>query len=146
MKNTPNFKLLKDAYAIIGGIPAKAIDLNDIQLETGESLSCGTICCAAGWLGHHPQFQALGFVTTESGYTFYKRRSVPWHEAMAKVFNISESAAIDIFNARRHSDLHQVEDGLGTDKQVWLRRMRNFLRKHGQLKSQLAAKQRKELS
>lgn len=48
------------AYQIIGGIPARAIDLEEVEKQYGKRLDCGTICCSLGWLSLHPTFTELG--------------------------------------------------------------------------------------
>ncbi len=58
---------LKDAYAILAGIPAKKFVaelskywVRDVPweetLEVAPEISCGTLGCAAGWLTLHPKF------------------------------------------------------------------------------------------
>lgn len=60
-----NLELIKDAYAIIDGIPKENFDLNDWvydhKSDTACSISgCGTVACAGGWLSLHPKFRKLG--------------------------------------------------------------------------------------
>lgn len=138
MSNTPNFELLKDAYAIIGGIPNEVIDLCDVQLHAGDSLGCGTVCCAAGWLGHHPQFQALGLETTRAGSTKLDGKFRSYDDAMAEVFNMDPEDAEKMFAPRNFLYERNERANGGTDKALWLTRVREYLRRHGQLKSQLA--------
>lgn len=139
----PNFKLLKDAYAIIGGIPQKAINLDEIQAKEGESLGCGTICCAAGWLGHHPKFRALGLgVEKGSGAPLLlDGKATYFADALAEVFDISDSDAEDLFCSSYN--LADANSGF-THKQIWLKRVRDYLKSHGQLKGQLAAAKKAE--
>lgn len=137
----PNFELLKDAYAIIGGIPERAINLDMIELAKGESLGCGTVCCAAGWLGNHPQFQKLGLYNTGLGTTMRLGGSVvSYQDAMAEIFDISEYEAEDMFCSV--CSLKDERSGK-SHKQIWLQRVRDYLQQHGQLKSQLAEKVKK---
>ncbi|UUZ75458.1 hypothetical protein LP414_27465 [Polaromonas sp. P1(28)-13] len=131
----PNFELLKDAYAIIGGIPKNVIDLDQIEKQRGKSLSCGTICCAAGWLGHHPMFKAKGLSVLENGSLAINGEHVWYEEAMAKIFDIPVRDAESLFGST-----YNMTDGNSkkSHKQIWLKRMRDYLRGHGQLKAQLA--------
>lgn len=51
------------AYAIMAGIPAELIDLNDIRegyASDEEMLDCNSCGCVAGWLSVHPFFQEKG--------------------------------------------------------------------------------------
>jgi hypothetical protein len=143
---TPKFELLKEAYAILGGIPSKVINLNSIQEKEGKALSCGTICCGIGWLGHHPKFQALGLKTKENGVS-YKGEDSYYEDAASNLFNIDYKSAEELF-APGYDICNSLEKGaspLLSHKQRLLYRFRTYLRRHGQLKHQLAKKARKEL-
>lgn len=131
---SPRYDLLKDAYAIIGGIPDNVIDLDEIVSSLGESLECGTICCAAGWLAQHPKFQALGlglsFCECTGGEVTYlgHHYSGRYSEAMADFFAIPQADALSLFGPRSDDDPAGI-----SDKQVWLQRVRQYLADHGQL-------------
>jgi hypothetical protein len=137
MNNKPNFELLKEAYSIIGGIPEDLIDLDKIVSTKGESLSCETICCAFGWLGFHPTFKALGLETlmyrNNIGRVSIHGNPQDYDIIARDIFNISESEANKIFKQKTMYEK-------GSHKKVFLNRVRKFLSKHGQLKSQLKAK------
>lgn len=128
----PNYELLKDAYAIIGGIPDEAFRLSLVVTRRGESLECGTIACAAGWLGMHPQFQALGLGVDKSGGGILTingksaRFATTYTRQMALIFNMPDADMDALFSSRR-------ERGDATDKVVWLRRVRTYLASKGQL-------------
>jgi hypothetical protein len=129
---TPNFELLKDAYEIVDGIPAENFYLNQWRMRD-EGLSCGTIACAAGWLTLHPKFQALGleYGKTANDSTQIKYRGVIHMSALAQFFGISVSDAEGIFGVV--SSFQPVR----SHKALFLRRLYNFLREHGQLKGQI---------
>jgi len=133
MKNTsqPNYELLKDAYAIIDGIPEDKINLRVIRLSEGKSLECGTICCAAGWLASHPTFKALG-LSIANDRCIYLNGEMPdcnnYSDQMAAVFGITKPEASDLFDQRQANEPRSL-----TDKEIWLRRVRQFLKQKGQL-------------
>jgi hypothetical protein len=147
-RNQPNFELLKEAYAIIGGIPARQLQLHSIVAESDESFNsndsktkhCGTIACGIGWLGLHPEFQRRGLKVNKHGDTFFNGAGMSYPQAASKLFGIDYDTALDMFSARGDSpDDTEASEKL-SDKQLLQFRIRNFLRKHGQLKSQLAKK------
>lgn len=140
--NTPNFELLKDAYEIISGIPDDNLALNRWRTKDQGS-SCGTIACAAGWLTLHPKFQALGLGVK---HTEWDSGMGPWPsfqgkdriDALAKLFRLDFDDAYGLFCERWKTPTLAL--GLpenGSDKQVFLARVRKFLSKHGQLKEQI---------
>ncbi|RQT26117.1 hypothetical protein [Burkholderia contaminans] len=131
----PNFELLKDAYEIIAGIPSANMNLNTWRTRD-EGATCGTIACAAGWLTLHPKFQDLGLkVSNESSHPNHLSRPVfngkENMAALADLFRIDWDDAFQLFREKTVSER-------GTHKQIFLRRLREFLREHGQLKKQLA--------
>jgi hypothetical protein len=135
----PKYELLKEAYAIIGGIPDNVIDLNLIMRERGDSLACGTICCAAGWLAHHPTFQAIGLSMTDARFTehadlVYRGEELMYAQAMSKVFDMPERDVISLFSSRHYQSAIKVRGASRlTDKDLWLARVRKYLADHGQL-------------
>lgn len=135
----PNYELLKEAYAIIGGIPDNVIDLDAVQRSEGETLDCGTVCCAAGWLAHHPKFQALGLGLPYSGLVcgslLLKGRLVSYAEAISAVFDIDGDTATSLFCSSRFRRglLYDVRCDYDTDKDLWLARVRKYLADRGQL-------------
>jgi hypothetical protein len=138
----PNYELLRQAYAILDGIPQQAIDLDHVIKERGSSLKCGTIACGIGWLSMHPKFNSMGlkfekrkgFIGNGSvDILTYQGQSVDYAEAASKIFGIAEPIAEKMFNGASNRPQHQ-------HKQILLSRIRSYLRKRGQLDSQLALK------
>lgn len=129
----PNFELLKDAYEIIDGIPSENFNL-DTWRKRDEGATCGTIACAAGWLTLHPKFQELGLKSVV-GHGHYLHRPVfngkENIDALAELFGIKWADALRLFREKGYLES-------GGHKQVFLRRLREFLQEHGQLKGQLA--------
>ncbi len=135
MENGPDFELLKDAYAIIDGIPETAIALDRLQSAKGKSLGEGTICSPAGWLAQHPQFHDAGLSLSADGNLLRLRgRTAEAGEAaqiMAELFRLPPLEAEQLFGTRNTYTLGD-DSGL-SDKRLWLREVRAFLREHGQL-------------
>lgn len=141
-KLKPNYELLRDAYAIIDGIPPRKIDLDAIQESKGESLTCGTICCAAGWLALHPQFQALGLnMTHDPAHFFHPRAWVTFNgndhdgdyaAVMSRVFRITDDEAVELFGCAGESPYDHSMRRNATDKSLFLNRVRSFLKEKGQ--------------
>lgn len=139
-----NFELLKEAYAIVDGIPDDRFNLDQIAANPrlrerlNDPHSCGTIGCAAGWIAMHPMFQQRGLSlnsrgileTNQGGPTNYRF-------AMAEVFGIGMLEAVDLFGRRGDSIYDRKEVIAGpdrlNDKQLWQHRVRKFLSEHGQL-------------
>ena len=135
--NGPDFELLKSAYAIIAGIPDDRINLDSIMRKRGESIGCGTIYCVAGWLGHHPQFQAMGLRTTRQNSLKLNEKTVPYQVAMSAIFNIHSNEAYQLFSYRGYVK----EDNIHlSHKKNWLNRVIKYLGENNQLKRQLKAK------
>lgn len=135
MTTSPDYELLKDAYAIIDGIPETAIALDALQTARGEALDRGTICSPAGWLAQHPKFMALGLALTEDGtrLCFEDDAAESGAEAriMAKIFGLEQAEAEHLFGNRSTYSLGD-DSGL-SDKRLWLREVRAFLKQHGQI-------------
>jgi hypothetical protein len=137
---TPNFALLRDAYAIIDGIPDAAFDLDEVVADLGRRLDCGTIACAAGWLSLHPTFakRLRPRYVPHSGkgghFTWkvpggYRGETNHYGAAMAHLFNLSDTVARELFYAR-HPD--EPVSLYPTDKALWQYRVRTFLHQQGQ--------------
>ena len=131
----PDFELLKDAYAIIDGIPEAAIDLDHLCSAHGESLEHGTVCSPAGWLAQHPKFMDLGLSLSEDDKRLSLRgqeqEDEPPAQVMAAVFGLTPAEAAHLFADRQTYTLGD-DTGL-SDKRLWQREVRAFLRRHGQL-------------
>jgi len=135
MEMQPNFELIKDAYAIIDGIPETAIALGKLQTARGESLGRGTICSPAGWLAQHPKFIEQGLTLSEDGERLLLQdepaASGSSVEVLAKVFGLPLSDVEHLFSERATYTLGD-DSGL-SDKRLWQREVRDFLKRHGQL-------------
>lgn len=134
MDTTPNFELLKDAYAVIDGIPETAIDLDKLVSARGETLEHGTVCSPAGWLAQHPKFIELGLSLSEDdSRLLLDGEPVDDSPAavLARVFGLQPADAEHLFSDRNTYTLGD-DSGL-SDKRLWLREMRDFLKQHGQL-------------
>jgi hypothetical protein len=129
----PNFELLKDAYEIIDGIPEENIHLDNWRARD-EGTTCGTIACTIGWLTLHPKFQALGlrYDTSHAGPDMIAVGDERGFTAIEKLFGISFTSAWALFGPAHTKRSH---------KKVALKRIRDFLARHGQTKIQLAARE-----
>ena len=135
MNTAPDYELIKDAYAIIDGIPETAIDLEKLVSVRGETLEHGTICSPAGWLAQHPKFAALGLSLSDGDSRLQLAGEPPVDESpaavLAQVFNLPPGDAEHLFGDR---DTFTLGDDSGlSDKRLWLREVREFLKQHGQL-------------
>jgi len=135
MQTGPDFELLKDAYAIVDGIPENAISLDNLQSSRGDTLEHGTVCSPAGWLALHPTFNALGLsLSTDGSRLVWNDR--PADEAspaliMAGLFGLPPNDAEHLFGQR---DTYTLGDDSGlSDKRLWQREFREYLKAHGQL-------------
>lgn len=119
---TPKIDLLKEAYAIIEGIPPEAINLGQWKTKEGETLEQGTVCCPATWLTQHPQFQELGLYEDGRGRPAYG----PYrgYAALGTLFRIDTQAAHGLF-CPMQTTLRNVPD-----KDVFLARLRAYINKH----------------
>lgn len=135
METGPNFELLKDAYAIIDGIPEAAIALDDLVSTRGEALDKGTVCSPAGWLAQHPTFIQLGLsLSSDDKYLLLDGEAgaeATTSEVMARVFALPEPDADRLFGDKNTYNLED-DAGLG-DKRLWLHEVREYLKEHDQL-------------
>lgn len=136
METGTNFELLKDAYAIIDGIPESAIAFGPLCAARGEALDKGTICSPAGWLAQHPTFIDLGLSLSEDGSKLLLDdedvdEDASTAEIMARVFALPQPDANRLFGDK---DTYALEGdaGLG-DKRLWQHEVREYLREHDQL-------------
>ncbi len=150
---TPNFELIKDAYQILGGIPARQFNLLTlIEKRTGKR-ECGTIACGMGWLSIHPRFKKLlGAEIKQDSYDLQYTDicyegiySNSYTDAAQKTFGITTTDVMNLFSPRGGSS-YDSRGLLSTadDKTILLNRIISFLRSHGQLKEQLAEKSWKD--
>lgn len=137
METGPDFELLKDAYAIIDGIPETAIALDKLQSARGETLESGTICSPAGWLAQHPAFQERGLSLSEDGSQLLLNGepadTTSPAPIMAQLFRLPEVDAERLFGDRNTYTLGD-DSGL-SDKRLWLHEVREFLKEHGQIEA-----------
>lgn len=135
MSDTPNYELLKDACAIIGGIPPAAISLDWNRSKEGLSLTEGTVFHPARWLALHPSFQELGLSVSENGkHILYQGQSFAggaYSESLAQLFGLSAGDVVGLF-AERGTRMGEANLN-DSDKALWLRRVTSYLRSHGQL-------------
>lgn len=123
MSTTPDYELLKDAHAIIDGIPDKAVSFGVPCAIRGPGLDDGTVCSPEGWLSLHPTFNALGLSMASDGRSLqFNGEPMSAVSAMAQVFRIPEEEAARLFGERSIF--------LGTqasDKELWLSRVRHHV-------------------
>jgi len=135
MDTAPNFELLKDAYAIIDGIPETAINLDKLVSARGETLEHGTACSPAGWLAQHPKFVELGLSLSDYDSGLVLAGESPGEQSqtgiLAHVFGLEPGDAAHLFGDRNTFTLGD-DSGL-SDKRLWLRELREFLKQHGQI-------------
>src|ERR1700748_3456143 len=98
-----NIERLKLAIAIIETVPEENLNLDSFvsRLASPEPrATCGTIACAAGWLGFHPEMNKLGLHLGPSPWG--QKRLVPifngadrFH-ALAEFFETDWDTALDL--------------------------------------------------
>ena len=122
-------ELLRDAFAIIDGIPDAAIRFGFPRSRKGPALDDGTVCSPEGWLAQHPQFAALGLRLSDDGtlILFDGEGSANATPAlpMARALDIPLDEAMRLFGAREEFTLNP--DSPFTDKQLWQQRVREVL-------------------
>lgn len=135
MDTGPDYELLKDAYAIIDGIPETAIDLDRLVSSRGTALDQGTVCSPAAWLAQHPTFRQCGLGLSEDDSQLVLNGEPAGSDAytrvMAQVFRLPPGDAERLFADRLTYTLGD-DSGL-SDKRLWLHEVRDFLREHGQI-------------
>jgi hypothetical protein len=140
MNTQDKYERLKQAYAIIDGIPEGNFDLNDIITRRGNTLGCGTIACAMGWLGMHPTFMRKEYEIIDRGdrIYWYKRKTKDtsevtcslFYEVAADLFNLTHKEACDMFGSSFRKSLPNSFEFYGQDseKKIWQTRVEDFLR------------------
>ena len=106
------YPLLREAYAIIDGIPDDRFNL-DLFRNSCDPHYCGTIACAAGWLAMHPTFMALGLLCS--------------YPSLVRVLGIPKADAYSVFSGRKVRLYEPEGSETMTDKQLWQARVREFL-------------------
>lgn len=139
MKTSPDFELLKDAYAIIDGIPETAIALGALRTARGETLDRGTICSPAGWLAQHPKFMELGLSLSDDGTRLCFKDVLTERGGdapiMAQIFGLQQAETEHLFSNRSTYSLGD-DSGL-SDKRLWLREVRELLMRNGQIEEKI---------
>jgi hypothetical protein len=145
----PNFNLIRRAAEILDGIPKKHFDLNNIIRTANEDawssrplkatpafVECGAVGCAMGWLGMHPEFNALGLQVAP--YTA-RRGEVLWHGHATKyalaamdIFSLTYDEASALFDSKEDSIYDDLDAGGQSSKKVFKNRIRQFLYDHNQ--------------
>jgi len=121
-----NVELLKDAYQILAGIPAKRF-VRDLRMLVTDN-SCGTLACGIGWLALYPHapFDALEY--RHWGLAFH-RDTMDFDMAAKLFFELpSTKSSVRLFGIRQHSK-YDKEMGAGdlSDKALLLYRIRREL-------------------
>lgn len=125
-----NTELLREAYAIIDGIPAENINLFDITTKMSRDL-CGTVACAAGWLALHPEFRKkTGLSISKNGSLLRRGVYDTYDTTLSRVFSCAPAEARQLFGPRVG---FMYDEYPITDKEVWQRRVRYYL-KNGKAK------------
>lgn len=132
MSDAPYYELLKDAYAIIDGIPADAISLDWTRTKEGPSLTDGTVYHPARWLACHPEFQERGLSVSENGkHILFQGQSFAggaYSESLAHLFGLTIGDIVSLFAERgtRMGEANLAD----SDKSIWQRRVLNYLETH----------------
>jgi hypothetical protein len=134
MSKQTNYALLREAYAIIDGVPDEALCLNSWSANLGRvnPHRCGTLGCAAGILAVHPSMTAAGLQADGFGTPVFCGHEE--YGALALFFKTTVDESRALFAWRNGSYLEDdgVLDRFKTDKQLWLYRVRAFLRAKGE--------------
>jgi len=114
----PNFERLRQAFAIIDGIPARVFNL-DAWVSRDNGPQCGTIACAGGWLAMHPDMHALGLTRGFDGSP--RLRYETGSDALARLFDCTPQ----IFSGAGYGykDLEARYRRRLTHKKLWKRRV-----------------------
>lgn len=137
MTTTPDYELLKDAHAIIDGIPDAAVAFGPPCKTRGPRLEDGTVCSPEGWLALHPTFTALGLTISPDGSSLHvSGNTMSAVAAMAQIFRVPEEEAALLFGER---SLFLSEESTSdvSDRQLWLTRVRHHI--HSRAMSQTVA-------
>lgn len=127
MTTSADYELLKDAYAIVDGIPEAAIAIGLPCSKIGPTLSEGTVCSPEGWLALHPSFIELGLSISADGRSLeFNGEQESVASAMAKVFRMPEEEAAQLFGGRT-ADIGDESNSSMSDKQFWQMRIRHHI-------------------
>ncbi len=137
MSKRIKFELLREACAIIDGIPARHLDLklvvNEQALARKFDRSCGALGCSIGWITLHPEFQRRFRVSPMDGWSISIRgRSHQTYTDVANVmFGLDYEEARSLFAPRNCSSL-DAPGSKASDKAMFKNRVRKFFAQHGQ--------------
>jgi hypothetical protein len=127
--NPESQELLREAFAIIDGIPDEAIRLGPPRSAMGPALDDGTICSPEGWLAQHPLFIKRGIKLTGDGTAILFHGegsgSAPTALPMSGAIGMPLDEARRLFGPREEFTANP--DDPRTDKQLWLQRVREVL-------------------
>lgn len=164
-RKEPNFAFLRQAALYALSMPEEQFNLD--RIAEGSSLTragkveaqhatCGTVCCAMGWIGTMPEAQDRGVVTTyrhakigalyilpdtEADKALRPERmmdmGVFYSEAAAFLFNITEDEAEELFcpagdSRYDKSDAGRALHSLKDDRDLFRHRVNQFLSEQGQ--------------
>lgn len=129
----PNFELLRDAFAILDGIPDSAIDLWTWR-QKGHEAACGTIACAAGWLAMHPSMNERGLRARSSFDGTPETESASGFSALREFFRLDFDSQ-NIFEGKgfgyKDRELGGRIDDL-SEKQLWKRRVLRLFQEYNE--------------
>lgn len=133
METDADYELLKQAYAIIDGIPENLIAFGPACTHAGPSLADGTICSPEGWLAMHPAFQQLG-LNFDAEANEVRYNDEPGESPaiiMSRVFRLPLTEAEQLFGGR--TAFTGGDDSGLSDKRLWQRRICEYLQAKGEL-------------
>jgi hypothetical protein len=132
MTKKSKYRLLREAYAIIAGIPDEAISLDWNRAKEGPSLTEGTVFHPARWLALHPSFKDKGLSLSDNGkqllFKGQTSTSGTYSEPLAHVFGLPVSDIVGLF-AERGTRMGESNPA-DSDKDIWQNRVRNYLATH----------------
>jgi hypothetical protein len=120
-----NVELLDRAIDIIAGLAEEQVDLSAWRsgcFESAQEVTCGTICCAGGWLALNPEMQALGLTHDDNGSPMLDGCS--GYSALAQLFDLSYGEGFKLFKYVSHYDAQWMATDALSDKEIWLNRAR----------------------
>ncbi len=139
MNKATKYPLLRDAIAIIMGIPNDRLNLclvrrNPVDWHSHKDAHhCGTVGCAIGWLSLHPQFNALGLKPgRDPADLVLKGREVTFQVAAARLFGITEDEGIDLFAPAMSIECDSGLSPLTPHKEMLRLRVRKFFASKGE--------------
>jgi hypothetical protein len=133
------YSLLRDAYAVIDGIPEAQFNLESIIRRRSGINECRTIACAAGWLSIHPTFGPLLKAEVDGSLVNWRTERGPtghFVTALSEPLGLTPDETRRLFGMREYYE--PVEEGRVpgaylSDKELWKARVRNFLAEKGAL-------------